>query len=577
MASNSEFNIFRVSRRRAPASELVFGLRTELRTVALQAGPDEVNSLLLRAGELECGLLDAQAPAALCEQASHLTDLFAAAALARHSSPTDHRKVRGIVAAALPIVERISCPQLVSVSVPEGFAYYAMHPLDYADLIASLSLDATSALVVGVPSIGTTLSAVVAARLRELCVSASRITVRPTGHPYDRVCEFDAAKRRVIASSVAEEAEFLVCDEGPGRSGSSLLSVAEALERAGVPRVRIRILCSHEPEVGALCAPDAARRWRRYRSVHVGLTRRLPPDAAEPLGAGQWRRMLVPDRDEWPALWPQFEPLRYAGAGGVLISFEGHGHYGAAVRARNQAMSEAGFAPSYIGQEAGFGKHVAPQGRAARRADLTAQLLTRMAEYCAWRAREFRAADVDGTELETMTRVNFEREFGTTPEGPVLPVERPTICDARMMPHAWLQTEEGKYLKLDAAMHGDDHFFPGPCDIAWDLAGIVVEWELDAPSREFLLSRYRQAGGDNASHRMEAYELAYATFRMAWSRMATAPVGDAEEENRLMRDYRKYRESLRRFRIQRLLDTDGQEESSREAEAINLAHGGSTG
>jgi hypothetical protein len=125
-------------------------------------------------------------------------------------------------------------------------------------------------------------------------------------------------------------------------------------------------------------------------------------------------------------------------------------------------------------------------------------------------------------------------------------VERPTVCDARMMPQAWLQTEDGRWLKLDAALYGDDHFFPGPCDIAWDLAGIIVEWELNRSARELLLARYRQASGDDASNRMQAYDLAYATFRMAWSRMAAASVGDAEEEHRLMRDYRRYRDFLLR-------------------------------
>ncbi len=521
---------------------------------------DEADSLLLRAGELECGLRDAQAPAATCEEATRLTDLFATAVLALDSSAADGLDGRNLAATAFSILEQISYAGIVGVSSPEGFAYYALHPLDYADLIARLDFNATSALVVGVRSIGTTLSAVAAARLRELGVAASRLTVRPTGHPYDRVCEFDATQLLAIAANVAANAEFVICDEGPGRSGSSLLSVAEALEAAGVPCSRIRILCSHQPDVNNLCSTDAARRWLRYRSDHSGMTQRLPKDAAERLGTDGWRRRLLSARDDWPAVWPQFERLAYASAdGGALLTFEGHGHYGAAVSARNQALSEAGFSLPYLGQEAGFGKHLAVPGKVARQNDLTPQLLTDMAEYCAWRAREFGVPNVGESDLETMARVNFQREFGAALEELALPVEHLTVCDARMMPQAWLRAENGHWLKLNAATHGNDHFFPGPCDIAWDLAGIVVEWELAGPAREFLLAKYQAASGDEASSRMGSYELAYATFRMAWSRMAAASVGDGEEEGRLMRDYRKYREFLRRARTWRFVESGAQE------------------
>ncbi len=546
MSSNSEFYLFRETRRRVLASELVAALGAELRCLTSRVDPDRLSSLLLRAGELECGLCDASAPADTCEHASHLTDLFAADAIACDFS-IDGYDGASLVAAALPILEQISSEQTLGVSSPEGFAYYAMHPLDYADLITRLNIHAASALVVGIRSIGTTLSAVVAARLRQLGVATTRITVRPSGHPYDRVCEFDAAQLREIAANITADAEFLVCDEGPGRSGSSLLSVAEALEAADVPSSRIRILCSHEPDVGNLCARDAVRRWSRYRCANPGMTRRLPADAVGRLETDGWRRNLIPEQSEWPAIWPQFERLTCASAdAGILLTFEGHGRYGVAVAARNQALSDAGFGLPYLGHEVGFGKHVAVQGAVAQQKDLTPELLAHVAEYCAWRGREFGVREVGESDLATMAKVNFEREFGAALHDLTLPVERPTVCDARMMAQAWLQTADGRWLKLDAATHGDDHFFPGPCDIAWDLAGIVVEWRVNSSAREFLLAKYREASGDDASSRIAAYELAYATFRMAWSRMAAGSVGEAEEECRLMRDYRRYREFLLR-------------------------------
>jgi hypothetical protein len=145
-----------------------------------------------------------------------------------------------------------------------------------------------------------------------------------------------------------------------------------------------------------------------------------------------------------------------------------------------------------------------------------------------------------------MVRVNFEREFGLSLGRFSLPVERPTVCDNRMMPFAWLRGREDKWLKFDAGSHGDDHFFPGPCDIAWDLAGAIVEWELPNAARDLLLREYRRTSGDDASLRLVNYEIAYGTFRMAWSAMAAASVEDGEEKHRLLGDYRRYRLQVRR-------------------------------
>ena len=113
-----------------------------------------------------------------------------------------------------------------------------------------------------------------------------------------------------------------------------------------------------------------------------------------------------------------------------------------------------------------------------------------------------------------MARVNFGREFEVVPDGLLLPVERPTLCDSRMMPYEWLVADDGRWLKLDAAIHGDDHFFPGPCDIAWDLAGIVVEWNLTGSARQFLLDKYQKQA---ATMRRIEYEVtSWPTLRFAW-------------------------------------------------------------
>ena len=466
-----------------------------------------------------------------------LTDVLADAAIACDSAhPLEDKKVE---TSTLPLLNSIQYSGNISISTPEGFAYYALHPLDYADLVSKTELNEQRAFVVGVRSIGTTLSAIVTAKLRSQDIAAERITVRPAGHPYDRSCDFDFVQRERIAAALAAEAVFLICDEGPGRSGSSLLSVAEALERAGVPTSRIRILCSHSPDGRQLCGRDAERRWNRYRSAATGMTTRLPSDAGDFLGGGEWRRHLIATGQQWPGFWPQMERLSYlSGDGKSFLIFEGHGSYGAAARERSRALTAAEYIPEYVGQEQGFGRYRIPKTISA---GADAALLETLAEYCGWRAREFRVSAADSSALEEMTRLNHERELKTDLTDFHLPVEQPCICDSRMHPAYWVCSRAGKWLKLDAALHGDDHFFPGPCDIAWDLAGVIVEWNLSEAARDLFLSAYERCSGDCARRRVEAYETAYATFSLAWSAMAAASMDECEEQCRLLADRQRYR------------------------------------
>ena len=529
----TEFQIFRDAQRRVPVSQLIGSLRADLLSLPTRVRHEQLVSLLLAAGELECALADAGLGAV---HPCQLTDLLAEAAL--DDCLADGQQLSS---AALQLVNCVQHSGVVTMTTPEGFAYYALHPLDFADLVARLNLSAPRALVVGIRSIGTTLSAVIAAQLRRLGISAERTTVRPAGHPYDRQCTLDWAQRRSVVRATEDQAVFLICDEGPGRSGSSLLSVAEAVEREGAARENIFLLCSHEPDIAALCAPEAARRWSRYRAAATGMTRRLPCEVGPPLSADIWRKRFVPAGDPWPAVWPQMERMKFlARDEGAVFKFEGHGRSGAAVRARNQALAEAGFGADYLGQQLGFGKMRLLPSRALQADDLSAEMLSYMAAYCAWRSREFSCSPVASDELEATARINFEREFGFQPHELRLPVERPAVCDARMQPFEWLYTGK-RWMKLDAATHGDDHFSPGPCDIAWDLAGIAVEWELEPSACEFLLSEYLRATGDDATSRFSAYELVYATSRMAWSKMAAASVSGPDEQCRLLRDYRRYR------------------------------------
>ena len=109
---------------------------------------------------------------------------------------------------------------------------------------------------------------------------------------------------------------------------------------------------------------------------------------------------------------------------------------------------------------------------------------------------------MDGAPLADMVAWNARRLLGRYTAIP-LPIERPVIPDARLLPHEVVRSESGRLYKLDSVNDGDDHLFPGPTDIAWDLAGIVFEWNLSPAAREAFLDRYRHGTGDDARSRLK--------------------------------------------------------------------------
>jgi len=155
--------------------------------------------------------------------------------------------------------------------------------------------------------------------------------------------------------------------------------------------------------------------------------------------------------------------------------------------------------------------------------------------------REFPADDSQPSALDEMASWNWSLEFGSAPGPRPLEVERRVFCDARMMPHEWLARPDGRLLKLDGVAHGDDHFFPGPCDIAWDLAGTIIEWKLPPAAQEFFLEEYRRLSQDDARRRLPSYLQAYAAFRFGWSKMAALASAGTPDEALLWQDFQRYR------------------------------------
>jgi hypothetical protein len=534
--------VFRDGRRSVSGSELLAALRRELQrwqSSSAAEREDRALSALVAAGELECALLDSPtADGNSLSLAAKLTEQIAANFL------------DGIAPAPsiLLATEQLPVSGSYQVAVQEGFAYYALHPRKMAMLLENLPRAARMA-VVGIRSIGVTLSAVACAAMRRRGTPCTRINVRPTGHPYDRALELTDELRRWVAE--AGDAGFLVVDEGPGISGSSFLAVAEGLMACGVEASRIQLVGSRQADASALRAAEAERRWPRF-TFHVMQTAPIAPaDAGESLSGGAWRRRFLCDEGTMPASWAPLEAAKFLSSDErTIFRFEGFGHYGEAIGRRARLLAAHGFSPAYLGNFSGFGRYRLLHGCRLLREDLAPELLVRMADYLALRAATLESREQQSPELETMLRWNWQQEFGTELGASEceLRAERVVVCDGRVMPHEWLRTASGTVLKLDAASDGDNHFFPGPCDIAWDVAGAIVEWEMEEAVRKQFISEYEARTGDAVSRRLGPYLLAYTIFRLGWCKMAALAMQGEYDEALLLRDYRRYRQTAEKQR-----------------------------
>jgi adenine/guanine phosphoribosyltransferase-like PRPP-binding protein len=528
----TDLYVFREAKRAVGSRALLAGLLEDLDALAAAACAETARSIaeraLLRAGEIECLLVDHGSPRA--HEAARLADRLAEIYLGAPSAPPR---------APLDLVRDL--PPTVRPSPPEGFAYYAVQPRRFAERARDLAT-AGAVAVIGIRTIGATLSAIVAAALRLAGVRAERTSVRPTGHPYARELCLAPETAAWIDAQRDEGARFVVVDEGPGMSGSSFLAAAEAIAERGVDPGRITLLGTRLADPRTLLAERAAERFARFGAWLAVALAAAPEDAAVDISAGTWRARFWADEARWPATWRSHERMKLVSADGRrLYKFEGLGRWGAAVRERAEAVADAGFGPRPEDAGGGFVRYPTIAGRPLARGDRSRAMLERLADYCAFRAAAFPAPDADPLELQTMADFDAEALSGQ-PLGATLVVERPVIADARLHPHEWIAAEDGRLVKVDAAAHGDDHVLPGPTDVAWDLAGAIVEWGLAGEARRAFLDRYTRASGDRPGARLPAYLAAYAVLHAARTRMAAS--AEPTEAPRLMREHARY---LRRW------------------------------
>jgi len=107
-----------------------------------------------------------------------------------------------------------------------------------------------------------------------------------------------------------------------------------------------------------------------------------------------------------------------------------------------------------------------------------------------------------------------------------------SATDGRTDPHGWVRAPDGALRKVDGFGPEHDHTLVGVQPLAWDVAGTIVSWQLDAESRRSFLGRLTSAHPDLAlADWVRFHEIARAALDLAQLTMS-APAGSDGDDAR---------------------------------------------
>jgi hypothetical protein len=256
-----------------------------------------------------------------------------------------------------------------------------------------------------------------------------------------------------------------------------------------------------------------------------------PIETVEDLSGGAWRDGR-PDRPPVNAAQER-RKLRLATASGVwLAKFAGLGQIGAAKLARARALHAAGFTPEPLALGGGFLLERWEAGAPLRlEARERPALIAHLGRYLGFRAASFPAGDEDGASLDDLRRMALTNIAELTGRVPDLQIPasagRRVHVDGRLQPWEWLRRPDGALLKTDALDHSCGHDLVGCQDIAWDVAGAVVEFGLSPDERQALAASVDRPV-DPAL--IDLFQVCYPAFQAA----AWAMAGETTQRDRYL-------------------------------------------
>ena len=258
----------------------------------------------------------------------------------------------------------------------------------------------------------------------------------------------------------------------------------------------------------------------------------------------------------WPPVHPQHERHKGvpADAPGELHKFVGLGTWGVTVWRRASRAAEAGFGVPVFGVCDGYLRmaRISPASTMSRRG--TWALADTVLKYLPWRAWAMQTGDrADTDALLDLLATNTREHFGGAHDTALLQLERlarasaaqpAVVIDGHLSPWEWLRTPNG-VVKVDTAEHGDDHFQPGPQDIAWDVAAVLGEFAWTSSERASLVERLAVELKDpSLAHRLRWMRPCYLAARLGYSALAAESLGETADGRGFGRQTRRYARQL---------------------------------
>ncbi|WFU50563.1 hypothetical protein [Sinorhizobium terangae] len=534
--------------------------------------------ILLKAGELVQGLSDIEFEKMTADDLSARRDI--GSLLLLDLARLVLRSWRQGLAGPLAVPPRVTAllpdlraPCSLCVKEAEGYSFYGLYPESYAEAAMRSGL-AANTTVIGIRSIGTSLSAMVATAIG----APGPVTLRPAGPPFQRrIAVAPRLSHRLLRDPAAC---FAIVDEGPGLSGSSFGSVADWLEDHGVGDRRIHFFPGHKGGLGPESSSCHRKRWaaspRHVLDVDHLLFERCHGLASwvseligplerplEDISAGAWRKALLYGHHAWPAVDRRFERrkfLAHTADGTWLVKFAGLGDVGTRKLLKARLLAEAGFTPPVAGLRHGFLVEKWVRGRPVAPGEFRQKtFIEHLGRYLAFRVRRLPPPATSGAPLSNlceMAMVNTAEALGMAAAlrlkcliGNAERYERflqPVDTDNRLHRWEWLVAGERSFLKADALDHSAAHDLIGRQDIAWDIAGAGVEFRLSARQSAHLRAVVSEGCKRALNPDLQAVlELCYLAFQLGlW--ISAKPAASPEEIPRLEATAARYAKLLLR-------------------------------
>jgi hypothetical protein len=553
-------------------SELFENCRARVQQTNL-ASLDELRSLLVFAGQFEQAIADAavnsvslrEFTVATCDLTDCLARFFCRKFISEENWDGKEMLMQsldriGRLLAGAPSLNS----EMVTVKIPEGYAFYALFPEQYC--VTALNWgqqhsDLREAFVIGLRSIGTSLSAVVRETLCHIGCKAQRLTVRPGGHPFQR-------RVTLPAIHIAPDCPVVIVDEGPGISGSSMAAVARAFISAGFGK--IHFLPGHSNEPGIAATREVRGIWRqsprhvtslekiRWHGLSLEQSlleesakfsgRHHQPERIENISGGLWQMFLPKNKMDWPASPPQFERMKYLctspEGNSIIWKFSGlhtDENLSGASEAELQRLSflaHAGYSPEPFGTFRGFVAMPWIDGVRLTRGDAKdSSVLKRVGNYIFDAAQPPLSSmenEIAVERLANMLYCNTRESLGEAAAESssalaeaALATEAPLAYgDGHLAPQEWVRANDGRIFKADAEGHAHDHTLIGEQSVLWDIAGAFIEWNLNMQSAIPLMQALAGKGMQVNRAALAFYRAAYAAFRVGLMSLGCSQVAD---------------------------------------------------